>query len=148
MTRGPVIGLVDVTKPFEIEICECCFMWLTLLQAKSEAAKAVKRIKARAEAECEKKMRVLRTDRGRKFTSASFGKYCDEIGIQRHLTAPYSPQQNGVVERRNQTIIGTASEVIAGDDRDAWEILGRGSNDGRLSPQSVTNLKPRREDAI
>ena len=59
------------------------FMWLTLLQAKSEAAEAVKRIKARAEAECEKKMLVLRTDRGGEFTLASFGKYCDEIGIQR-----------------------------------------------------------------
>ena len=69
------------------------FMWLTLLQAKSEAAEAVKRIKARAEAECEKKMRVLHTNRGREFTSASFGKNCDEIGIQRHLTAPYSPNR-------------------------------------------------------
>ena len=66
------------------------FMWLILLQAKSEAAEAVKRIQARAEAECRKKMRVLRTDRGG-FTSTSFGKYCDEFGIQRHLTAPYSP---------------------------------------------------------
>ena len=64
------------------------FMWLTLLQAKSEAAEAVKRIKAQAEAECEKKMRVLRTDRGREFTSTSFSKYCNEIGIQRHLTVP------------------------------------------------------------
>ena len=63
-------------------------MWLILLQAKSEAAEAVKRIKARAEAECEKKMRVLRTDRGGEFTSVSFSKYCDEIGIQRNLTAP------------------------------------------------------------
>ena len=67
------------------------FMWLTLLQAKSEAAEAVKRIKARAEAECEKKMRVLCTDQGGEFTSASFSKYCDEFGIQRHLTTPYSP---------------------------------------------------------
>ena len=38
------------------------FMWLILLQVKSEAAEAVKRIQARAEAECEKKMRVLRTN--------------------------------------------------------------------------------------
>ena len=56
------------------------FMWLTLLQAKSEAAEAVKGIKARAEAKCEKKMRVLCTDRVGEFTSASFGKYCDEFG--------------------------------------------------------------------
>ena len=38
-------------------------------------------------------------------------------------------------------------KVIANDGRDAWEVLERGSNDDRLSPQSVTNAKPRREDA-
>ena len=58
------------------------FMWLILLQAKSETVEAIKRIQARAEAECEKKMRVLRTDRGEEFTSVSFSKYCDELSIQ------------------------------------------------------------------
>ena len=71
------------------------FMWLILLQAKSEAVEAIKHIQARAEAECRKKMRVLRTDRGREFTSASFDKYCDELGMQRQLTTPYSPSKTG-----------------------------------------------------
>ena len=57
------------------------FMWLILLQAKSEAVEAIKRIQARAEAKCGKKIRVLRTDRGREFTLMSFGKYCDELGV-------------------------------------------------------------------
>ena len=72
----------------------------------------VKRIKVRAEAECEKKMRVLRIDRGGEFTSESFDKYYDEFGIQRHPTAPYSPQQNGVVERQNQTIVETTRSLL------------------------------------
>ena len=67
------------------------FMWLILLQAKSEAAEAIKRIQARAEAKCEKKMRMLCMDRGGEFTSASFGKYCDKLDMQRQLMAPYSP---------------------------------------------------------
>ena len=52
---------------------KAAFMWLTLLQAKSEAAEAVKRIKARAEAECEKKLRVecCAQTEAREFTSAS-----------------------------------------------------------------------------
>ena len=37
-------------------------------------------------------------------------------------------------------------KVIADDERDAWEVLGRGGHDGRL-PQSVANAKPRWEDA-
>ncbi|GJW76447.1 ribonuclease H-like domain, reverse transcriptase, RNA-dependent DNA polymerase [Tanacetum coccineum] len=50
---------------------------------------------------------MLRTDRGGEFTSNEFTQYCKENGITRQLTAPYSPQQNGVVERRNRTIMST-----------------------------------------
>nr|GEY64804.1 ribonuclease H-like domain, reverse transcriptase, RNA-dependent DNA polymerase [Tanacetum cinerariifolium] len=48
---------------------------------------------------------MLRTDRGGEFTSNEFTQYCKETDIARQLTAPYSPQQNGVVERRNRTIM-------------------------------------------
>ena len=58
------------------------------------------------EAESGKRLKVLRTDRGGEFTAVEFATYCVEEGVERHLTAPYSPQQNGVVERRNQTIVG------------------------------------------
>ena len=57
-------------------------------------------------------MQVLCTDLGGEFSSASFGKYCDELDVQRHLTMPYSLQQNDVVERRNQTIVGTARSML------------------------------------
>ena len=76
-------------------------MWLQLLMSKSEAAEAIKVFKARAEAESGKKLRVLRTDRSDEFTSVEFVAYCANQGVVRHHTAPYSPQQNGVVERRN-----------------------------------------------
>nr|GEV35880.1 zinc finger, CCHC-type [Tanacetum cinerariifolium] len=52
-------------------------------------------------------LKMLRTDRGGEFTSSEFTQYCKENGIARQLTAPYSPQQNGVVERRNRTIMST-----------------------------------------
>ena len=48
---------------------------------------------------------TLRTDRGGEFTSQIFQTFCDQHGIKCHLTAPYSPQQNGVVERRNRTLM-------------------------------------------
>jgi len=88
------------------------FMWLELLSSKDQAAEAVKRCKARAEAESGRRLRGLRTDRGGEFTSVDFASYCAEEGVVRHLTAPYSPQQNGVVERRNQTIAGTARSLM------------------------------------
>lgn len=54
------------------------------------------------------KLGTLRTDRGGEFTTRAFGDYCAGQGIQRHLPVPYTPQQNGVVERRNQTMLGMA----------------------------------------
>ena len=41
-----------------------------------------------------------------------FLEYCSERGIKRHLTAPYSPQQNGVVERRNQTMLAMTRSMV------------------------------------
>lgn len=87
-------------------------MWLTLLTTKDQAATAIKQFKAGAEVETGRKLRLLRTDRGGEFTVATFPAYCADEGVGRQLTAPYSPQQNGVVERRNQTIIATARSMM------------------------------------
>ena len=88
------------------------YIWLALLSTKDEAAAAIIRLQTGAESESSCKLRTLRTDRGGEFTSASFTAYCAELGVERHLTAPYSPQQNGVVERRNQTIVGMARSLL------------------------------------
>jgi transposase InsO family protein len=76
-----------------------CYMWVVLLTAKSEASSAIKGIQAAVEKECGRKLRVLRTDNRGEFTAAEFAAYCADEGITRHFSAPYTPQQNGVVER-------------------------------------------------
>jgi transposase InsO family protein len=81
------------------------YMWVVLLTAKSEASSAIKRIQAAEEKECGRKLRVLRTDNGGEFMAVEFAAYCADEGITRHFSAPYTPQQNGVVERRNQTVV-------------------------------------------
>jgi hypothetical protein len=87
-------------------------MWVELLRTKDEAARAIAKFQAAAEIECGHKLHVLRTDRGGEFTSATFYEHCGETSVQRHLTAPYTPQQNGVVERRNQTLLGMARSML------------------------------------
>jgi transposase InsO family protein len=77
-------------------------MWVVVLGSKGEAADVIRRAQAAAEAECGRKLHVLRTDNGGEFTAAEFTSYCADEGVQRHYSAPYSPQQNGIVERRNQ----------------------------------------------
>jgi transposase InsO family protein len=79
-------------------------MWVRLLSSKDQAPSEIKNFQAVVEVETEKKLKVLRTDRGGEFTSVEFRRYCAEHGVERQFTAPYSPQQNGVVERRNQSV--------------------------------------------
>ena len=55
---------------------------------------------------------MLRTDNSGEFTAAEFVAYCADEGIQCHFSAPYTPQQNGVVERRNQTVVATARVLL------------------------------------
>jgi len=54
------------------------YMWLQLLMSKDGAAEAIKKFKAHMEAESGKKLHVLRTDRGDKFTSVEFAAYCTD----------------------------------------------------------------------
>lgn len=57
-------------------------------------------------------IKTFRTDRGGEFISNEFQAFCRDHGIARHLTAPYTPQQNGVVERRNRTLLGMTRSIL------------------------------------
>ena len=53
-------------------------------------------------------MQVIRSDNGTEYTSEKFNKFCEDAGIEHQMIAPYTPQQNGVVKRKNRTIMGMA----------------------------------------
>nr|XP_034893821.1 uncharacterized protein LOC118033088 [Populus alba] len=86
--------------------------WVFFLMAKSEAYSTFKSFKARVEKETGSYIRSLRTDRGGEFTSQDFTDFCNEHGIQRQLTTAYSPQQNGVAERKNRTIMNIVRSIL------------------------------------
>jgi IS30 family transposase len=96
------------------------FMSVVLLSSKSQAAEAIKSFQFRAEAETGQKLCGLRTDRGGEFNSVSFLKYCLEKGVQHQLTVPYSPQQNGVVECHNSTVVGAARSMLKAKGLPNW----------------------------
>ena len=62
-------------------------------------------MKALAENKQNCKLLAFRSDRGGEFNSVEFSGFCEENGVRHYTTAPYTPQQNGVVERRNQTVV-------------------------------------------
>jgi hypothetical protein len=88
------------------------YMWVMILGSKGEAANAIRCAQAAAEAECGLKLRVLHTYNDGEFTTAEFTSYCADEGVQRHYSASYSPQQNDVVERRNQMVVGMARTLL------------------------------------
>ena len=95
---------------------------VAILQCKSDAFEAFKHFKILAETEKGVKIKTLRSNRGGEFTSEEFSKYCLEHSIKRQLTAPYSPQKNGVVERKNRTVVSMVRAMLKAKDlpRELW----------------------------
>lgn len=58
-------------------------------------------------------IKCLRTDKGGEFTSGEFNEYCRQHGIRRQLTAAYTPQQNGVAERKNRIMMNMVRCMLA-----------------------------------
>ncbi|XP_019430095.1 PREDICTED: uncharacterized protein LOC109337549 [Lupinus angustifolius] len=71
---------------------------------KSETFEVFLRFKAAVERESGKMLKILRIDGGGEFTSNAFKSYCNKNDIRHEITASYTPQHNGLVERRNKTI--------------------------------------------
>jgi len=74
--------------------------WVYFLAEKSEAFTIFKSFKLHVEKATNMSLKGLRTDRGGEFTSQEFNNFCNAHGVQRQLTAAYSPQQNGVADGR------------------------------------------------
>jgi transposase InsO family protein len=77
------------------------YIWLEVLKAKSDAFMRFTKIKAVTEAAGNCRLRGFRLDRGGEFNSREFQQLCDATDIIHYTTAPYSPQQNIIMERRN-----------------------------------------------
>ena len=88
-------------------------VWIYFLTEKSEAFTTFKNYKNLVEKEAGAFICCLRTDRGREFTSLEFNAFCKTNGISRQLTAAYTPQQNGVAERKNRTIMNMVRSMLS-----------------------------------
>ena len=75
--------------------------WVYFIKYKSQIFEQFKKFKTLVEKELGRNIKVLRSARGGEFLFEEFKTYCAENGIQRQLTAPYTPEQNGLAERKN-----------------------------------------------
>ena len=82
------------------------------MQKKSETYSKFYEFKALVEKESGKQVKALRSDNGGEYIVGEFKDFCSTEGIRRELIAPHNPQQNGVVERKNRTIVGAARVML------------------------------------
>ena len=78
--------------------------WMYFMEKKSDVFIIFKKFQQYVERQSNYLLKVLRSDRGGEYNSNEFERFCEDIGLDRQLTVGYTPQQNGVAERKNRTI--------------------------------------------
>jgi hypothetical protein len=98
------------------------YAWVYPLKEKGEVFGKFKYFKTMIEKQVGKSIKVLRSDNGGEYTSVEFQQYLKEQGIIHQKTVPYNPQQNGVAERLNRTIMEMVRSMMLGAqlDQEFW----------------------------
>ena len=79
--------------------------YVYLMRQKSEAFEKFKEFRVEVENQLGKRIKAIRFDRGGEYLLRDFKDYLTQNGIVSQLIAPKTPQQNGVTERRNRTLL-------------------------------------------
>lgn len=87
--------------------------WVFLLKHKSEALSRFFEWYTLLENQVGRKLKGLSTDNGMEFCSGEFNEFCSNLGILRHKTIKLTPQQNGVAERMNRTLLNKVRCLLA-----------------------------------
>ena len=112
---GPIKPISNSKKRYLISFIDDYSrkVWIYFLTEKSEAFTTFKNYKNLVEKETGAFICCLRTDKGGEFTSLEFNAFCKINGISRQLIAAYTPQQNGVAERKNRTIMNMVRSMLS-----------------------------------
>jgi Integrase core domain/GAG-pre-integrase domain len=79
--------------------------WLYLMKNKSDVFACFKDFHKGIQTQYSAVVKVLRSDNGTEYTNKVFGEYLSSQGIQHQTTCPYTPEQNGVTERKNRHLL-------------------------------------------
>jgi transposase InsO family protein len=88
------------------------FTWMFFLQDKSETQEVLKKFLRRTQNEFDAKVKKIRSDNGTEFKNTQVEDFLDEEGIKHEFSTPYTPQQNGVTERKNRTLIEMSRTML------------------------------------
>jgi transposase InsO family protein len=96
------------------------FTWVFFLQEKSQIQETLKKFLRRAQNEIGLRIVKIRSDNGTEFKNSQIEGFLEEEGIKNEFSSPYTPQQNGVVERKNRTLLDMTKTML-----DEYKTLDR-----------------------
>ncbi|GKA41982.1 putative ribonuclease H-like domain-containing protein [Tanacetum coccineum] len=88
------------------------FSWVFFLATKDETSGILKTFIIEIENQLDHKVKVTRCDNGTKFKNSIMNQFCEMKGIERELSVARTPQQNGIAERKNRTLIEAARTML------------------------------------
>ena len=99
--------------------------------------------KAETENQLEKKIKILRSDRGVEYTSNDMTEFCQEHEIIHEVTAPDIPQSNGVAERKNIPLMDMVNCMLlsSGAPENLW-------GEALISACFILNRVPQRDSDV
>ncbi|GKD38337.1 retrovirus-related pol polyprotein from transposon TNT 1-94 [Tanacetum coccineum] len=88
------------------------FTWVKFLRSKDETPVFVINLLKQLQVGLNKTVRFVRTDNGTEFVNKDLTDFYESVGITHEKTVPRTPQQNGVVEQRNRTLVEAARTML------------------------------------
>nr|GEU71282.1 hypothetical protein [Tanacetum cinerariifolium] len=89
------------------------FTWVFFLASKDETSLILKTFITSLENQLSLKVKVVRSDNGTEFKNNDLNQFCGMKGIKREFSVPSTPQQNGIAERKNRTLIEAVRTMLA-----------------------------------
>lgn len=87
-------------------------VYVYFLKNKLDITSTFKKFKAQVENELGKRIKILRTDGGKEYCNKILCDFLADSGIRHQTTAPYTPQQNGLAEKMNRTLVERAKCML------------------------------------
>ena len=111
---GPVNVMSIAKKKYAMVIVDefTRYTWVYFLHTKSETASILIDHVRQLDKLMKDSVKIIRSDNGTEFKNLIMEEFCKDHGIRQEFSAPGTPQQNGVVERKNRTLIEAARTML------------------------------------
>nr|GEV82905.1 reverse transcriptase domain-containing protein [Tanacetum cinerariifolium] len=88
------------------------YTWVFFLHYKDEVSEVIISFINKNQVNLQLQVQCIRTNNGTEYKNKTLAKFFDEVGITQQFSAARTPQQNGVVERRNRTLVEAARTML------------------------------------